>query len=237
MRKHFQIAYPIKRATRKFNVPHFRPRDFRPGFNQRFRVLFFQLAVVLLVLSGLPVPAYAHLTNTGFGPFYDGLAHLFLSPADLMHVIALALLAGLRGPYCGRVILFVLPPAWLAGIFFGFLLAAQATIPMAATALITFTLGVLVAVNRPFPPAVVGGIVVIVGLFDGARNGIDLSHVASNFLVTAGIVCALFIFVSLFTGQVTKIRAFWAQVSVRVAGSWIAAAGLFMLGWAARGIN
>jgi hypothetical protein len=31
------------------------------------------------------------------------------------------------------------------------------------------------------------------------------------------------------------VRAAWARVAVRVAGSWIAAAGLFMLGWAVRG--
>jgi hypothetical protein len=48
--------------------------------------------------------AHAHLMNTGFGPFYDGLTHLFVTPEDLLPVIALALLAGLRGPRFGRAV-------------------------------------------------------------------------------------------------------------------------------------
>ena len=38
------------------------------------------------VLAGLmslwPQTAHAHLMNTGFGPFYDGVMHLALSPDD-----------------------------------------------------------------------------------------------------------------------------------------------------------
>ena len=30
-------------------------------------------------------------------------------------------------------------------------------------------------------------------------------------------------------------RAMWARIAVRVAGSWIATNGLFMLGWAMQG--
>jgi len=35
-------------------------------------------------------------------------------------------------------------------------------------------------------------------------------------------------------GNAATLRALWARVVVRVAGSWIAASGLFMLGWAVR---
>jgi urease accessory protein len=34
---------------------------------------------------------------------------------------------------------------------------------------------------------------------------------------------------------VVQLRAGWARIAVRVAGSWIAASGLLLLGWAARG--
>jgi len=30
------------------------------------------------------------------------------------------------------------------------------------------------------------------------------------------------------------VRALWARIAVRVGGSWIAASGLFMLGWVVR---
>jgi urease accessory protein len=35
-------------------------------------------------------------------------------------------------------------------------------------------------------------------------------------------------------GLVVSLRAAWARVAVRVAGSWIAAIGFLMLGWALR---
>jgi hypothetical protein len=34
---------------------------------------------------------------------------------------------------------------------------------------------------------------------------------------------------------VIQLRAYWARIAVRVAGSWIAASGLLMLGWSFRG--
>ena len=43
------------------------------------------------------LPAEAHLNSTGMGPFYDGLIHFLMSPEDIVPVLALALLAGLRG--------------------------------------------------------------------------------------------------------------------------------------------
>ena len=63
----------------------------------------------------LPTVARAHLVQTGFGPFYDGISHLAVSPDDLLMVIAVSLLAGLRGRRAGRWVLFSLPAAWLVG--------------------------------------------------------------------------------------------------------------------------
>ena len=55
------------------------------------------------------VPGEAHLNSTGMGPFYDGLMHFLMSPEDIIPVLALALLAGLRGADFGRRALLVLP--------------------------------------------------------------------------------------------------------------------------------
>ena len=38
---------------------------------------------------GLASQADAHLMTTGLGPFYDGFTHLFLTPEDLLPVLAL----------------------------------------------------------------------------------------------------------------------------------------------------
>ncbi len=52
-----------------------------------------------------------------------------------------------------------------------------------------------------------------------------------------GVAVALFVVVSLLAGQVTTVRAAWARIVVRVAGSWIAATGLLMLGWSLRAVR
>jgi len=122
------------------------------------------LTLLLSISLVAPTPAEAHLVNTGIGPFYDGLTHLFVTPEDLLQVIA-----------------------------------------------------------------------ILIGLLNGGLNGIELAKAQSSGLVAAGIACAIFVVVSIFGGQVTSVRALWARIAVRVAGSWIAASGLFMLGWAIRG--
>jgi hypothetical protein len=45
-------------------------------------------------------------------------------------------------------------------------------------------------------------------------------------------VIAPFLLVTLLAGNVAAVRAPWVRLAVRVAGSWITASGLFMLGWA-----
>jgi hypothetical protein len=75
--------------------------------------------VVSLAIAVCAAPAEAHLNSTGMGPIYDGLVHFLTSLEDLVPVLALALLAGLRGPSYGRRALFVLPSAWLLGGFLG----------------------------------------------------------------------------------------------------------------------
>ena len=90
----------------------------------------------------------AHLMNTGLGPFYDGLLHVFVTPEDLLPVVALALLAGQRGPAYGRAVLFALPALWLMGTACGRALGLLPGLPLAA-AVLTIALGALAALDRP----------------------------------------------------------------------------------------
>jgi hydrogenase/urease accessory protein HupE len=193
--------------------------------------VFVRLLIVTLVLVANPV--HAHLMNTGFGPFYDGLAHLFVTPEDLLPVLALALLAGLRGPPAGRAVLFALPLAWLAGSCAGQLFAPSVPLTI-AVAVLTITLGALTAADRALPLALVVGLAIALGLINGGGNGMELGKLHASVLAAVGVSAALFVVVALLAGQVAKVRAAWARVGVRVAGSWIAAAGLLMLGWALR---
>src|SRR3974390_837844 len=76
-------------------------------------------AFVAFAFAMCVVPAQAHLNSTGMGPLYDGLMHFLLSPEDFVPVLALALLAGLRGASHGRRALFTLPAAWFLGGLLG----------------------------------------------------------------------------------------------------------------------
>ena len=54
-------------------------------------------AIVVFTVAMCPAAAEAHLNSTGMGPVYDGLMHFLTSAEDVVPVLALALLAGLRG--------------------------------------------------------------------------------------------------------------------------------------------
>ena len=191
-----------------------------------------RLGLLLAICCAAP-SAHAHLMNTGFGPFYDGLTHLFVTPEDLLPVIALALLAGLRGPPFGRAVLFVLPVAWLVGAATGIFWHIPST-PPALTAVVTIAFGALVAADRPLRLWMVVGGAVLLGLLHGSLNGFELGRQSAIGLTVVGTGVALFVLVALLAGQVTAVRAAWARIAVRVAGSWIAASGLLLLGWVVR---
>lgn len=181
----------------------------------------------------IPLPLL-HLMNTGLGPFYDGLAHLFVTPEDLLPVLALALLSGLRGPRFGRSSLFLLPAAWLLGTIVGRLFHPDPAWPI-LSAVLTIALGALVAADRPLPLAGIAGLAATLGLWNGAWNGIELARARAGMFGNAlGIACAVFAVVALFAALSASVRAPGARIAVRVAGSWIAAAALFMLGWSLR---
>jgi len=185
------------------------------------------------VLTLLPAPAHAHLVTTGLGPLYDGISHLFLSFEDLLPVIALALLAGLNGPKAGRLALFVVPAAWLLGGLAGFAVGAP-LVPGTVTAASFLVLGGLTAADRRLPPTAVTALAAAVGLLHGWLNGAGIAEAGREALGLFGIVSAVFVVVALLAAFVVWLRPPWTRIAVRVAGSWITAIGLLLLGWGLR---
>jgi hydrogenase/urease accessory protein HupE len=186
-----------------------------------------------LLWASSPGQAHAHLVTSGLGPFYDGVAHLLVTPEDVLLVVALALLAGLGGAPRGRAVLLVLPAAWLAGAAAGRLTQLSAGLPVLSAALLV-AVGVLVAADRRWPLALVAGFALACGLIHGSFNGAALNGATSGSLAVVGIVGTVFVIVALVAGQVASLRVAWARVVVRVLGSWIGAIGLLLFGWAAR---
>jgi urease accessory protein len=188
------------------------------------------LALPAAGLLAAAAPAQAHLMNSGFGPFYDGLAHPLMSPEDILPATAVTLLAGLSGARYGRWVLATLPGAWLAGMTLGWALVLPMA-PASLMAILTALTGALVAADLKLPLAAVIGWAALLGALHGYGNGRELAATAGGLVAIAGIACSLAAVVSLLAGQVATVQAPWARLAVRISGSWIAAVGLFMLGW------
>ena len=171
--------------------------------------------------------------NTGLGPFYDGVSHFTLTPEDLLPALALALLAGQRGSRTGRLALFALSVAWLAGGLAGLAFPTNTSAP-ALTTVSFLALGGLVAADARLRPEWVTALALVLGLLHGYLNGAAMSQAKLGALGLVGIVTTLFVAVTLVAALVVALRAPWARIAVRVAGSWIAAIGLLLLGWSLR---
>jgi urease accessory protein len=179
-------------------------------------------------------PAQAHLNATGMGPIYDGLMHFLMSPEDLVPALALALLAGLRGAAHGRRASFTLPVAWLLGSLFG--LTAAATTGSAVLSSFWFLLlGGLVLADARLSLRAMTALALLLGLVHGYWNGTGMDPSALAAVALLGLVSGVFVLVVLAAAFVVPLRAQWTRIAVRVAGSWIAASGLLMLGWSLRG--
>ena len=189
-------------------------------------------AVGSLALASWPAGAEAHLVTTGLGPLYDGLLHFALTPEDLVPALALALLAGLRGAAHGRRALFVLPAAWLLGGLIG--VTAPGGVSSVATSLSFVVVGGLIAADTRLPLAATTLLAALLGLGHGFLNGSSLARPGIGVVGLLGIAAAVFALVALGASIVIPLRATWARVVVRVAGSWIAAVGLLLVGWGLR---
>jgi hydrogenase/urease accessory protein HupE len=180
-----------------------------------------------------PATAHAHLVNTGLGPFYDGVTHLLLTPEDLLPAFALALLAGQQGPRGGRLVLLALPSAWVMGGLAGLAVPRLDSAALLTTASLLL-LGGLVAAERHIPSTPLASLAIVVGSLHGYLNGAAMAQARLGALGVIGIVSALFVLVALAAAAVVAIRAPWGRIAVRVAGSWMVAIGLLLLGWSLR---
>lgn len=191
---------------------------------------------LFLLIAMWPSVSQAHLVTTGLGPFYDGVSHLAMSPDDLLSAVALALLAGLSGARAGRNVLFLLPPVWLLGGMFG--LRMEQEVSLTIFSLLSFLVtGALVALDRKLPLLLILTLTGSFGLLHGFLNGSAMAQAGGGFLALFGISVAVFVLTALFSALVVSLRAQWSRIAVRVAGSWITAVGLLMLGWTYRGMG
>lgn len=190
-------------------------------------------AFVVFAFAMCVLPAQAHLNSTGMGPIYDGLMHFLMSPEDFLLVLALALLAGLRGANHGRRALFTLPLAWLLSGLAGLSAIAANPHPFVAAGWLLL-LGGLLAADAKLSLRVTTALAALLGLYHGYLNGTGMGQSWTAAVALLGLVFAVFVLIAFAAALVVQIRAQWARIAVRVVGSWIAASGLLMFGWAVR---
>jgi len=187
--------------------------------------IFFTAAMTVLLM---PVPASAHLVTTGMGPLYDGIGHLLLTPEDLVPALAVSVFAGLRGKTAGRLVLFLFPCAWLIGGLAGLLTGVT---PPGQPQIISFVLfGVLIAADQRLPDTLIILLVIPIGVMHGFYNGAAMMNGpgTAGLLGISTVLFVLLAFVSAFTVSLSRNVA---RIAMRVAGSWVAAVGLLMIGW------
>jgi urease accessory protein len=193
------------------------------------RRLVLPLAVALVLIPGL---AQAHLVATGMGPLYDGITHFGLSPEDYLPVIALAFLAGLRGAATSRLLLAVLPLAWLAG---GLIALAGAAPPAEAasiaTAVLYLAIGGALAANLPAPRVAFVAAGVCLGMLRGLSDLAGAGGTAPHLASLLGMVFGVFVVFALAASITLPLTRLWMIIAVRVSGSWLAALGLLLAGW------
>ena len=188
---------------------------------------------MVMLLCVLPQAAHAHLASTGFGSYYDGVAHLVMTPGDLLVVIGLGLLAGSGGAAAGRTVLVALPAAWLTGGFVGMHWPGG---ELTVLLVLSFgVMGALVALDWQLPQVVVLALACGAGLLHGYDNGTTMTAGGRTWLALLGAATAVFVMATLLPALLVSLRQQWMRVAVRVAGSWIVAVAILMLGWLARG--
>jgi urease accessory protein len=96
-------------------------------------------------------------------------------------------------------------------------------------------LGMLVAVDARLPPVIIAALAGAYGALHGLLNGSTLATMGAGVGSLFGIVLAAVLLVLLASAAVAPLQAFRARIAVRVAGSWVVAVGMLMLGWFVRG--
>jgi hydrogenase/urease accessory protein HupE len=163
---------------------------------------------------------------------YDGALHFVLSPDYVAPVVGLALVAGLRGPDHGRWTLFTVVGAWLIGALIG-AAPPPGLISSLSIAGACLLLGILAAADLRMPLVLTVVLAAVVGFFEGAMNATAMGiSTSTNLLPAFGALSTAFLLTAFGASLIVPLRILWLRIAARVAGSWLAALGLLLVGWA-----
>lgn len=196
------------------------------------------LTLAALLVLAASDPAAAHIVSSRLGDFYGGALHPLTALPDLVIWLALGLVAALQPPHWARWIVLAFPAGLLAGFVAG-IAAGWYTDPIALSAALMIGLGLLAAGAARLPGGVLLLLAVVVGIVRGAANASGLDPATDPVLFGAGLLLAGYAVVTLvvaFAATFRRAGAPWRTVALRAGGSWIAAIGLMVGGFALAGL-
>lgn len=186
----------------------------------------------IILLTGVPTAAQAHLVDTRLGDFYGGMLHPLTAFEEILPWLALAILAAFQGPRRARWLLAVFPLGLLVGGVLSLVLPNPPFILAVSVALIAITgLAVAAAINVPLPVLI--GLAAVMGLVHGYQNGREMTVATDQLLFISGMTAIGYAFVTMATGGAIAFlqgKGGWRSIALRASGSWVAAVGILVLG-------
>lgn len=196
----------------------------------------FTLGALLLAVT--VSPASAHIVSSRLGDFYGGALHPLTGLPDIVIWLALGLVAALQPLHWSRWIVLAFPAGLLAGFLAG-IAAGWSTDPITLSAALMIGLGLLAAAAARLPGGLLLMLAAIVGIARGAANASGLDPQTDPVLFGAGLLLAGYAVVTLVVAGAATFRgagAPWRTIALRAGGSWIAAVGLMVGGFALAGL-
>ena len=184
------------------------------------------------------VPAEAHIVASRLGDFYAGALHPLSGLEDVILWVALGVLAGTQPERRARWLVPLFPLGLLAGLLLGlgFGVTADPILPGAA---MMVTIGGLLAAAFRLPAPLLYTVGLALALLRGAANASGVAPDTDRILFAAGFVAAGYSVITLAAAATSAFQRpipGWRDVTIRALGSWIAAIGLMLGGFALRGL-
>jgi hydrogenase/urease accessory protein HupE len=159
------------------------------------------------------------------------LIHFYVSPDDLLTVLAVALFSGLSGKRAARGLVLTLPVAWLLGTVAGMQVSNLSDLDIRFAGVSMLCTGLLLGINLKLPTGLLILVGLLIGSWHGFTNGLNIATTGTSGLAAIGNTVAASLVALLFSAAAVSLSKSWQQIAVRVVGSWVAAIGLLVLAW------
>ena len=196
--------------------------------------------LIALALLGAH-PADAHIVASRLGDFYAGALHPLTGLEDVLLWLALGILAGLHPPTRARWLVLLFPAGLLAGLALGLTmgLATSGAWPGWIDPIFMIVLGALIGLATILPTPVLYTLALALAVLRGLANAAGVAPDTNQLLFATGLAIAGYAAIALITASTLLFRQpgqGWRLITLRAAGSWIAAIGIMVGGLAVRGL-